>query len=326
MPEVSLVIVNWNTKEDLRRCLISIFETTPRDLSLQVIVVDNNSQDRSAEMVAEMFPQVELIKLSSNVGLATGWNIAIKEARGNYIVLLNPDIQLQENCLRVLCEYLNTHPKVGGVGPRLIDEKGQVSTYGAYVRLPTLLQFMLFWTPLRFFSQKVLFLRRRLMGEIDPEVSQPVDQPPGAFLVLRKTLWNQIGGADASFFLYYEDVDLARRICDDGWPLWYVAEAEAIHKGGGTLNLLNDNARRLIFYTSACRYFDKHHGRFSAFLVMLLSQLNFVWIALRNLFKPATLPVYFNMAGHLWQNWRYQFVTDRETCYRVANYQEKVVV
>ncbi len=254
--DLSICIVSWNVKELLRDCLISIRAANP-DLSCELLVVENDSWDGSGVMVRDEFPEVTLIKNRVNRGFAAACNQAIEKSRGRYIVLLNPDTRVRDGSLEERVRFLDQHPSAGGGGPKLLNPDGSLQ--------PSIRSFPTFKSSLRQFTilgDLGLFrraLREYLKKDFDYEQASIVEQPMGAALFLRRAVLDEVGFLDESFFLYFEEVDLCRRLSGAGFALWYNPRAAIIHAGGRSTGKAGSRAI-LWFFKSQFRYFTKEFG------------------------------------------------------------------
>lgn len=255
MSDLSIIIVSWNTADLLASCLAGLPDACG-DLSIQTIVIDNASTDGSAEMVANFFPRVDLIRNAENVGFARANNQGIKRAAGSYVLLLNSDTILPPRSLADLVGWLDDHPDVGACSPRLLTRDGVPQAY-AFGADPSL----------------VYLLRRGLNRLIwqrpihDWGVEQTVDRDwvSGACLLVRGEALAQVGGLDEAIFMYFEDVDLCRRVRQHGWRVCYVPEIQITHLGGRSLM---QNPKAPAAYQQSLRYFyAKHYGPISRFLL-----------------------------------------------------------
>jgi hypothetical protein len=228
--DVSVCIVNWNTRELLRRCLASIALHT-QGLRHEVIVVDNQSADGSTEMVRRDFPGVRLIEPGANLGFARGSNLAAHAATGDHILYLNPDTELVTNALLGLWRALDEDAACGAVGCRLLNSDGSVQlTCAADIPSPrNELTSMLMLD--RLFPRSRLFAARELAWW-DHAQTRDVACLSGACLMARRSLIARIGGFDESLFMYGEDVDLCCRIRAEGLALRYLASETIFHHEG----------------------------------------------------------------------------------------------
>lgn len=263
LPDLSIVIVSWNVREWLRRCLQSVFTRGTVPLELEVIVVDNASADGSAAMVAREFPQVRLIANAQNRGFPAANNQGIAVSSGRYVMLLNPDTEVLGAALATMVAYLDTHPQVGALGPQLLNPDGSVQS--SRRRFPT------FWTAvfestwLQSWAPPGLLERYYVRDRRDDEISE-VDWVTGACLVVRREALEQVDGLDEGFFMYSEELDWCRRIKAAGWKVVYFPEARVVHHEGKSSEQVVA-ARHIHFQTSKIRYFRKYHGALAAALL-----------------------------------------------------------
>jgi N-acetylglucosaminyl-diphospho-decaprenol L-rhamnosyltransferase len=255
---VSVCIVNWNTRELLRRCLKSIDACT-QGLAHEVIVVDNHSMDDSAAMVAEEFPHVRLIASEINHGFARGSNLAARSAVGDCILYLNPDTEIVTNALFGMWQTLATTPSCGAVSCRLLNTNGSVQlTCASAIPSPrNELSSMLLLD--RLFPRS-RWLSARELGYWDHGDSRNVDCLSGACLMARRNLLEQLGGFDESLFMYGEDVDLCCRIAATGQTLRYLASEVVFHHEGAASKKKGPNYALLRQRAANCYVLGKHFG------------------------------------------------------------------
>ncbi len=267
--EVSVLIVNWNAGSLLSACLSALYGRT-QHVRFETWVIDNHSHDGSVAMIQEAFPDVQLIHNETNRGFAAACNQALSVASGRYVMLLNPDTEVRPNALGALVRFLDAHPEAGGAGPKLLYPDGHVQRIGFYRKVPSLLQVVLFYTPLKWITKRSRILKGRYWEHQDHTDICEVDQPPGAALMVRRQVLDQVGELDERFFLYFEDVDWCYRMRRAGWRLYFVPSAEIIHHVGGTTAQLGLVVRRSLFAKSMIQFFRKHHGWVIATLVAVL--------------------------------------------------------
>lgn len=229
--DLSIVIVNWNTRDLLRRCLESIAEFPP-SLTYEVIVVDNASSDDSASMVRECFPHVTLIANAENLGYAEGNNQGIATSSGDYILLLNPDIEVKAGALDAMVAFCKAHPKAAAAGCRLVGKDGTVQQ--SCRSFPYPLGVMFEYTKLsRLFPKSRLFGSYR-MTYFDYCHEAEVDQPMGSCLMLSRKAIDDVGMFDKEFPIFFNDVDWCYRAKQKGWLVYFTPEAEVVHVGGAS--------------------------------------------------------------------------------------------
>ncbi len=257
---IDIVIVNWNAGTFLADCLDSITENGA-GLVGSTMVVDNGSTDGS-ELAAEGREGVKLARTGENLGFGKGCNLGAAQGTGDLILFLNPDAKLLPHGLEPAVNFMRSGKaaNVGICGGQLIDEHGHVAKSSS--RFPS---------PWNLFCRSTGLDRinsrwNARMNEWDHQSSRNVDQVMGAFFLVRRDLFEQLGGFDERFFVYYEEVDLSKRAADAGWASWYEADAKAFHYGGGSSQ--NVKATRL-FYSlrSRLKYARKHFGPGGSFLV-----------------------------------------------------------
>ncbi len=270
-PDLSVIIVSWNVRGLLARCLESI--AAPNELDVEVIVVDSASTDSSAAMVAERFPSVRLIALVHNAGFSICNNIGLRESRGRHIMLLNPDTEVIGDALVQMVRYLDAHADVGAVGPHTLNSDG--TTQSTRRRFPTLATALFESTWLQPYAPRGLLDRYYVVGPPD-DATLDVDWVQGSALMVRREAYAQVGGLDEGYVMYSEEMDWCRRIKGAGWRVVYLGSARIVHHGGKSSEQVT--ARRHIhFQTSKVRYFRKHHGRAAAEALRAALLLNYIW-------------------------------------------------
>ncbi len=268
-PDLSIIIVNWNVRDLLRRCLLSILQ--PPTSNLQVIVVDNASSDGSVEMVRQEFPTVRLIASEVNLGYPGGNNAGLAVARGRYVMILNPDTEIVGNALTTLIAFADAHPDVGVIGPQLLHPDGSVQS--SRRRFPTLATALFESTWLQPLAPRRLLRRYYVLDRPDDAV-QDVDWVDGAALLARRTAIQQVGPLDEGYFMYSEELDWCRRFRQAGWRVVYLPTAQVIHHRGKSSEQVVA-ARHIHFQTSKVRYFRKFHGPLVGQLLRLFLLANY---------------------------------------------------
>jgi GT2 family glycosyltransferase len=273
-PQISVVIVSYNTRELLRECI----ETLQREADgvlYETIVVDNASSDGSADLISDQFPDVRLIRSESNLGFAGANNRGFEIARGRYIVLLNSDAFLGPNALALSLAHMENNPKAGLGGARLIGRDG--SWQPAARMFPSPLNDWLMISGLAGRYPRSRFYGRADRTWADPGDAAVVDWVPGAYSIIRKGVLDRVGYFDERFFLYYEEVDLCRRIAAAGYETWYWPDVVTVHLGGESskkiagLELSSSGSQLTLWrMRSELLYYHKHHGACGAWIAMLL--------------------------------------------------------
>jgi O-antigen biosynthesis protein len=258
--DVSVIIVNYNVEHFLSQCLESVRRGIARLVSEgktgEIVVVDNHSLDGSCAMVRTQFPEVKLLALNENLGFAKANNLAMKEAQGRWVLLLNPDTVIQESTLLQCLTYADSHPELGGMGVPMVDGNGRYlpeSKRG----IPT--PSAAFWkiSGLYRLAPRSRKLNRYYLGHLPENETHPIEILSGAFMWMRKEALDQVGLLDERYFMYGEDIDLSWRILKGGWQNHYFAATSIIHYKGestkkGSLNYV------LVFYR-AMQIFAKAH-------------------------------------------------------------------
>jgi GT2 family glycosyltransferase len=262
MTRLAILIVSWNTRDLLEKCLLSIFSHPPGG-QFEVRVVDNGSKDGSAALVREKFPQVHLVENRENVGFAQANNQAIRASQAEYVLLLNPDTEIRAAALETLLEFMDSHPQVGGAGPLILNPDGslQTSCYPA----PNLTREI--WR--LFHLDKIRPYGQYDMQAWDRTRPRAADVIQGACLILRSKALAEVGLLDEAYFIYSEEVDLCYRLRQAGWRLVWVPQAEVVHYGGQATQQVAEEMF-LHLYKSKILYFKKHQGVLAGWLYKLI--------------------------------------------------------
>ncbi|MFN3937466.1 MAG: glycosyltransferase family 2 protein [Gemmobacter sp.] len=253
-PDLSIVIVNWNTIEMLREVLDSVFGNRG-GLALQVIVVDNASDDGSADMVAAGFPEAMLIRNTTNRGFAAANNQGFALATGRHILLLNSDTIVLGDVLAASVKWLDDHSRAGAMGCRVLNTDRTVQMTCSM--FPGPLNLLLLTSGLWKLSWP-RFFGRYLMTGWQRDSAREVEVISGCYLMLRREVLDAVGPLDEDFFFFGEETDWCRRMRDAGWELWFAPVGEIVHHGGGSVNKLNH--RRDVMLTDALIRLNRKHG------------------------------------------------------------------
>lgn len=270
---ISVVIVNWNVRDLLTRCLASV-EAEARGFagSVDTFVVDNASSDGSAVMVRERFPSVTLIQNETNRGFSAACNQGIRASSGEVVLLLNPDAELQPGSLAALAEVLERRPEAAAVGPRLFNADG--SPQSSRRRFPTLATAFLESTILQSRFPDLPHLRRYYCLDLPDDVEQEVDWLMGACLLLRRSALDGVGLLDERFFMYFEEADWCKRAQEAGRRVLYQPQAQVRHVAGQSS--AQDLSRSHIYFTdSKAKYYAKHLGPVTGRLVRWFLMLDY---------------------------------------------------
>jgi GT2 family glycosyltransferase len=264
--DISIIIVNYNVRDYLYKCLKSIEEST-RKLRIQTIVVDNNSQDDSIVYLRPIFPNVKFIESKENLGFGRANNLGFTFANGKYYLMLNPDTILQENTLSVMYEYMENHNEVGISICKVLNADG--SFQGSCKRgFPTP------WASFsKLFGLQALFPKSKIFGRYN-QTFRPIDDTyyveavSGAFMFAQSKIINEVGGFDPDFFMYGEDLDLCYRVHKAGYKNAYIHTTSIIHYKGESSKRSNLNDIK-IFYNAMEIFIRKHYSGSSFFLMFM---------------------------------------------------------
>lgn len=262
MTDVSVIIVNWNTRQLLADCLDSLIKTADR-LSLEYIVVDNGSTDGSQVMLAERYPQARLMTNQENVGFGRANNQGMDVAQGRYALLFNSDALATPGFLQRMVALADANSKIGMVGAHLLNQDG--SFQASHTRFPTLWREFLILSGL---GRKLYGYYFPSHGPEEEKGQQKVDYVEGACMLVRLDAYRQAGGFDPAFFMYAEEVDWCFSFQKAGWEIWYDPGAKVIHLGGGSSGNRR-TSREADLYQGRVRFFRKHYGNAAANLLKL---------------------------------------------------------
>jgi O-antigen biosynthesis protein len=297
MIDLSIIIVNYNVKEFLLNLLDSIRKATP-NLSSEIIIVDNASDDGSVEAVKEKFPNVNLIVSEKNLGFGRANNLAMEVAKGKYFLLLNPDTIVREDSFSKMIEFFEANPKAGIGGCKVLNPDGTL-------QLACRRSFPGPWTSFtKVMGLSTIFPKNRLFARynltyLDENQTYEVDAVSGAFLMMRKELYQKIGGFDKEFFMYGEDLDLCYRAQKAGYGVFYVHTTQIIHyKGESTKRSSLDETK--VFY-DAMHLFVKKHLSSSMLVGSILQSAIFFrkLIAFANVYRLAILAISVDFITYL---------------------------
>ncbi|MDR3609545.1 MAG: glycosyltransferase, partial [Ignavibacteriaceae bacterium] len=253
--DLSIIIVNYNVKEFLQNLLHSISKSSDQ-ITREIIIIDNASDDGSVEFIKDNFPDVNLISNKTNLGFSKANNIGMKIAKGKYILLINPDTLISEDTFEIMTAFFEENPNVGLAGCKILNPDGTL-------QLACRRSFPGPWTSFckvtglsNLFPQNKLFARYNLTY-LDPDSTYEVDAISGSFMMFRKEVYDKIGGLDEMFFMYGEDLDFCYRVQKSGYKVFYVHSAQIIHyKGESTKRSDLDETR--IFYNAMHLFVKKH--------------------------------------------------------------------
>ncbi len=257
MPELSVVLVNWNTGPLLRKCLDALPEALAGS-EAEVLVVDNASTDQSIARAEGSLQSFRLFAMRSNLGFARANNIGIRQASGDVIVLLNPDTEPRPGSLRLLADFLRRHPRAAAVGPKLRHPDGTLQP--SCRRFPTTLTFAFLFLKLHHLFPQAAPLRRYFMAEFSSEEETMVDQIMGACMAIPRRMLDRVGLLDEQYWIWFEEVDWCRRARLKGAEIWFTPAAEVVHHGGASFQRVLPIQKEWWFLESSLRYAARHLG------------------------------------------------------------------
>lgn len=290
--KLSVVIVNYNVRYFLEQCLHAA-QKACNSLDAEIFVVDNNSVDGSCQLVREKFPEVTLIANHENKGFSKANNQAIRQAKGEYVLLLNPDTIIEEDSFVKCLRFMDEHPEASGLGVKMIDGKGHFlpeSKRG----LPTPgVAFYKIFGLSSLFSRSKRFARYYL-GHLDKDQTHEVDVLAGAFMMLRRSVLNEVGLLDEAFFMYGEDIDLSYRMTQAGFKNYYFAGTTIIHYKGestkkGSINYVKIFYQAMIIF--ARKHFSEGRADMFAMLINLAIYFRALLAVLSRIAKAALFPI-----------------------------------
>ena len=253
--KLSVIIVSYNVRRFVEQCLDSV-QKAAEGLDYEVFVVDNDSADDTVEVIGQRYPWVHLIANHENLGFARANNIAIRQAKGEYVLLLNPDTIVAEPTLREAVTFMDAHPQAGGAGVRMHNGDGTLAPESRRA-IPT---------PWVSFLKMLGFTKRYYMSHLPWDEPGRIEVISGAFCFLRRKALDQIGLLDEDFFMYGEDIDLSYRLLKGGWENWYLPQDIIHFKGESTQKSTFRYVH--VFYQAMLIFFRKHYSHLSVFYTL----------------------------------------------------------
>ena len=270
MIDLSITIVSYNTKDLLKQCIKSIYEHT-KNISFEIIVVDNASCDGSVEMLKSEFPTVKVIQNKENLFFTRAHNQALRIAKGRYLMILNSDTIVLDSAFDKLVKFMDENPQCGACGPKLLNPDMSLQRSGE--RLPT------FWYGLfeTFFLNTIFpknpVKKNRIYFDWDRNTTREVESVSGCCMMLRKEVADKVGLLDENFLVYWEETDWCKRIVDTGWKIYYITDAQIIHYWQVAMDKHGKEKKEKIFFNSMLYYYKKHFGILTFFVLWII--LNF---------------------------------------------------
>ncbi len=262
MPDLSVILVSFNDRKHLEKCLQSL-KGFPLEVDLEIVTVDNNSSDGSPDLIKNKFPEVKLLCASENLGFAKACNLGILASSGEFVLFLNSDTIAEVQALSVLLDEMKRNPSIGAVGPALLSEQGtyQVS-FGKRV------DFFSEFIQKGFFN---LYYAKKLKS--DKKVRE-VGWLSAACLLVRRKALEEAGCFDENYFLYFEDIDLCYKIRQEGWTLRFCPQVQISHIGGTSTSAVK-NSSRYHYRKSQIYFYRKHNSRLSQSMLRVYLWMNF---------------------------------------------------
>ncbi|MDN5941346.1 MAG: glycosyltransferase family 2 protein [Nitrospira sp.] len=256
--ELSIIIVNWNSKDYLQKCIASIMDSKG-ETEFEIVVIDGGSFDGSGEMLKECYPQVKFLQSEKNIGFAKANNIAFKASSGRHILFLNPDTEVVIPAINVLFDQMQKLPRAGAIGCKLLNADGSVQT-SCTQSFPTILNQLLNSEFLQ-----ALFPKSRLWGmtSLFSTTDEPaeVEVLSGACIMMRRSLFEQIGQFSEDYFMYAEDIDLCYKVRQAGYENYYIPNATVFHFGGGSTQQRPSDFAVVMMRASVWRFLRKTRGK-----------------------------------------------------------------
>lgn len=277
-PTLSYCVVNTNGREYLLACLAAIERTHPAGIEREILVLDNASEDGSAEAVRGLGGEIRLIALEQRTGKAENDSTLMREARGRYCLLLNEDSELRAGAAEALVGALDADPKAAAATPQLLDSGGAPVPSGW--RFPGVSTAAI----------GALFLHRRFTVQSVGSETRRVDWAQSSALMVRREAAAEIGYMDPAFFVYYDECDFAKRLAEAGWHSLYVPAAQAVHHDQLSTDLAKGLPRIVEFHRNRDLYMRKHHGRVAALAVRGLTAWTYALRALAATVLPGRSP------------------------------------
>jgi N-acetylglucosaminyl-diphospho-decaprenol L-rhamnosyltransferase len=295
LTDVSVVIVNWNTKDLLHACLMSL-QDNATSVRVETIVVDNASRDGSAEMVARDFAEVQLLVNARNMGFASANNRGMTRARGRYVLLLNSDTVVLPGAIQEMVRYMDAHPHVGALGPRLLNSdrspQSSMRDFPHLGRDALAILEMERWPVVGRIVWR--YNRHSSLYGSDHSATREVDWVVGACLLLRREAIECVGPLDDGYFFFAEEMDLCWRLRQHGWPIVFLASAEIVHLGGQSAARV-PAARLTWHYAGLLRFYGRHrtpaHCMALRTIIALAAAMHMMWLLLRRGPSARTRPL-----------------------------------
>ena len=269
--KTSIIIVSWNVKELLQKCLESIFKYT-KDINFEVYVIDNDSKDGTQNMIRENFPNVKLIANSFNAGFAKANNQPFEFGVGDEVLFMNPDMEFTENTVKIMHDFLDLHPNadIATCALKYPDKERQYNIK----RLPTFLSQLLILLKLHHFLSFLPSIQKYLAKDFNYNSESVVENIMGAFVYARTKKFIELGKWNEDYWLWWEDVDLCKKAKDEGMKIMYTPETSVIHHEGKSFAQVPSVPKQKRFITGMLIYFKKYYPYYQYLILKILSPLS----------------------------------------------------
>jgi len=263
--DLSIITVPWNVRDLVRENFKAIYKNT-QNIDFEVFSVDNNSKDGTTEMIRKEFPQVKIIFNKHNIGFAKANNQAIKESKGRYILLLNPDMRVLPGTLEKMVKWMDKHPEVGVAGLHLIKENGETVLHVR--KFPKFLDQLAIVLKIPHVFPSIL--NKYLAKNFDYTKSIEVDSIRGSFFMIRREVIEKIGGLDERYFVWFEEVDYCKQVKNLGYKIMYTPNVECVDFVGKSFSQVPRGKTQKYFKDSMLKYFKKWHPRWQYYILKLV--------------------------------------------------------
>jgi len=269
MIKLSVIVVSWNVKALLERCLDSLFRSL-REGEAEILVVDNGSRDGSREYLGDLRNRnLKIILNDRDLGFSHANNQALQQAEGEYVLFLNPDTEIVDDVCGKTMKLLSENKNWGIIGCRLVDPDNEVQP--SVKSFPKVGNQLVLLLKLQYLLPGLRMMRKYFRRDFDYNRTSEVNQVAGAFMMMKKEILERVGSFDERFHLWFEDVDLCYRVKQAGYKVVYYSQAKVIHYGGQSFNQLLSRDKQKIYNHSLLLYFKKYHP-FSYYWPIVLAQ------------------------------------------------------
>ncbi|MFZ6015193.1 MAG: glycosyltransferase [Patescibacteria group bacterium] len=285
MKDLHIVVVSWNVREELERCLKSL-PAACEGLDWECVVVDNASADDTVKMVERVFAheqRIDILANDENMGFAKACNQGAVQHKARYVLLLNPDTSCPPGSLCELVRKMDLNPLAGIMGPKLLNPDGAYQQ--SVRRFPSLKDQLFILLKLHHFLPDIDFLQKYFGKDVNPDKAQSVDQVMGACFLVRAACWDQMHGLDQRYFIWFEEVDACKTAKNNGWLIWYEPSVSIMHHEGQSFGKAFTLKKQRYFNDSLLKYMLKWHGRLAWLMVLLFHPISLGLAAMVSLFK-----------------------------------------